>query len=298
MKMAPERSSQRWNAIQPLYFQERDLFFRCWLPQNDPIETRAILILIHGAGQHSGYYTDLAPICQQHQLIYVTPDLRGFGQSGGARGHVNRFNEYLEDLDYLIQRISSWVPDKPIFLAGHSLGGLVVIRYVQEYKSKIRGGIISAPALGLRFRLPYVCKKALELASWLRPALPVNTVSLAMRLRHLPWFQYLRPDPNKLKQDPHFTFHYTPRWLKELLQNGSLALVNAVRYSLPTLCIYFEEDPLIDAALIRQFYEAIATEKKLCIALPERSHNLWVHPERPKIIQNMLQWMTELAAEP
>ena len=298
MNISPETSSQRWDMVKPLCLRERDLFFRCWLPTKTSSEARAILILIHGAGQHSGYYTDLAPICQQHQLIYVTPDLRGFGQSGGTRGHVNRFDEYLEDLDYLIQRICTWFPDKPVFLSGHSLGGLVVIRYVQEYKTRIRGGIISAPALGLRFRLPYVCKKALELASWLRPTFPVNAVSLAMRLRHLPWFQYLRPDPNKLKQDPYSTFHYTPRWLKELLQNGSLALANAVRYGLPTLCIYFEEDPLIDATLIRQFYETITTEKKSCIALPERSHNLWVHPERPKIIQNMLQWMTKLAAEP
>lgn len=298
MHFAPDQSSQRRDMIKPLCLRERDLFFRCWLPTKTASEARAILILIHGAGEHSGYYMDLAPICQQHQLIYVTPDLRGFGQSGGTRGHVNRFDEYLEDLHYLVQRICTWFPDKPVFLAGHSLGGLVVIRYVQEYKTGIRGGIISAPALGLRFHLPYMCKKAVELVSWVRPTLPINAVSLAMRLRHLPWFQFLRPDPNKLKQDPYSTFHYTPRWLRELLQNGSLALANVVRYVLPTLCVYFEQDPIIDSTLIRQFYEAINTEKKACIALPERSHDLRSHPEKPKIFQTMLQWMTEVAAEP
>ncbi|MEX2104963.1 MAG: alpha/beta fold hydrolase, partial [Bacilli bacterium] len=125
-----------------------NLYYHGWVPA----EPRALMVLIHGAGEHSGRYSHIGEECLLHQIAFIAPDLRGFGQSGGSRGHINRFHEYLDDLQILITLLQSQYPAVPLFLSGHSLGGLIVIRYGQAYPCKVNGVILSSPALGLRIQ--------------------------------------------------------------------------------------------------------------------------------------------------
>lgn len=272
--------------------QEGDLFYRCWIPQ-DVQQVRAVLVFLHGAGEHSGHYAYLAPVCLQHQMVYVTPDLRGFGQSGGQRGHIQRFEQYLHDLHFLIQRMHQRFPDQPLFLAGHSLGALIVIRYVQQYDVPIRGCIVSAPAFGVPFRFSALLIKLLEVTALFSPAFSINAAWLAKYVK-LSWLRHVFPDPERLRRDPLTTCHYTAGWLKELLHNGAAALTNALHFSVPTLYIYFEQDPIVNVTFIRQFYEAMRSDHKTCIVLPECGHSCWYHPKKGHIIQQMMQWIVAL----
>lgn len=270
-------------------FRDGDVFYRCWLPNH----ARAVLIFLHGAGEHSGHYTDLAPVCRQHGLVYVTPDLRGFGQSGGQRGHIRQFDDYLHDLHLLVRRIQRWFPELPLFLAGHSLGALIVIRYIQQFDDPVRGSIVSAPAFGLPFRFSSLLHKLVHVTSLFKPTLTVNAAWLAKHLR-LPWLRAAFPDPDGVLRDPFCTYHYTTGWLKEMLHNGAEALAHALQVAIPTLCIYFERDPIVNVAFIRQFFDTIRSDQKACIVLPDCGHNLWCHPEKPYMIQQMMHWIDTL----
>lgn len=72
-----------------------ELFYRSLIP----INPKLILVLIPGAGEHSGQFLDLGKYCLQNNIAFYVMDLRGFGKSTGKRGHVHSFYEYLNDLD-------------------------------------------------------------------------------------------------------------------------------------------------------------------------------------------------------
>ncbi|MBD0381036.1 alpha/beta fold hydrolase [Paenibacillus sedimenti] len=114
-----------------MYIKEREilLYFRAWIPEHP----RGVLIFIHGAAEHSGLYGHIGTESMNRQIACMAPDLRGFGQSAGQKGHIHRFQDYLDDLDQLVIQIQKQYPQLSIFLFGHSLGALIVIRYVQRF---------------------------------------------------------------------------------------------------------------------------------------------------------------------
>lgn len=141
------------------------LYFRAWILEHP----RRCADFIHGAGEHSGLYCHIGTESFNRQIAFIDPDLRGYGQSGGQKGHIHRFQDYLDDLDQLVIQFQKQYPQMPIFLFGHSLGALIVIRYVQHFTDKVAGVILSSPALGICLRLFKRTRKYLELASLLTP---------------------------------------------------------------------------------------------------------------------------------
>jgi alpha-beta hydrolase superfamily lysophospholipase len=251
-----------------------------------PPEIRALMILIHGAGEHSGVYSDIGEECMRRQIGLIAPDLRGFGQSDGARGHVNRFQEYLDDLETLVARLEKQFQAVPLFLLGHSLGGVIVIRYAQENFRQLKGVMLSSPALGIRFRLPYPLKKLIDLISWAAPNLPVEPFKWSWSA------PALLANPSNDLRDPLLTTQYTPRWFSELLRNGAHALSQAAKCSFPTLCLCGQHDPLIDLRAIEQFFQSIATDDKTYLVFPEGRHRPLYESCRDEAVRNMFEWMT------
>ncbi|MBO8163418.1 MAG: alpha/beta hydrolase [Brevibacillus sp.] len=259
-----------------------NLYYRGWMPP----QIRALMILVHGAGEHSGVYSDIGEECLRRQIGLIAPDLRGFGQSDGARGHVDRFEEYLDDLETLAARLEQQYPAVPLFLLGHSLGGLIVIRYAQENLRQVKGVMLSSPALGIRFRLPYPLKKLINLISWAAPNLPVKPFKWS-------WLtSTLLANPANDLRDPLFTTQYTPRWFSELLRNGAHALSQAAKCSLPTLCLCGQHDPLIDLEAIEHFFQSIATDDKAYLVFPGVRHRPLHEPCREEAVRKLFEWMT------
>jgi alpha-beta hydrolase superfamily lysophospholipase len=262
--------------------QGANLYFQGWLPT----EIRALMILLHGSGEHSGFYSHIGEECLRRHVGLIAPDLRGFGKSDGARGHVNRFQEYLDDLETLVRRLQKQYPNAPLFLLGHSLGGLIAIRYVQEYTHPVKGAILSSPVLGIRIRLPYPLKTVTQWISWLAPNLPVDPFK----------WNWLKPilldDPSDTSFDPLFTTQYTPRWFSELLQNGEHALSQAVKCNVPLLCLCGQHDPLIDLGAVQRFFQSISSEDKVHVVFSEGRHRPLQEHCRNEALDNVFQWIT------
>jgi alpha-beta hydrolase superfamily lysophospholipase len=105
---------------------------------------------VHGLGEHSGRYADVADLLAAGGFMVFAPDLRGHGISRGARGHVDSFDQYTRDIEALRIEIAGPGPSPPLFLVGHSLGGLIVVRYLQQFaRVPCAAAAISAPALRL-----------------------------------------------------------------------------------------------------------------------------------------------------
>lgn len=106
---------------------------------------RSALIAVHGLGEHSGRYHHIGRFLAARGHDVLAFDNRGFGQSGGRRGHVDTFDEFLDDVeDMVIERRQLGAP---VVLFGHSLGGLIATTYVVRGRPAPDLLVLSAPAL-------------------------------------------------------------------------------------------------------------------------------------------------------
>ncbi len=109
------------------FFSARDglrLFERRWLPSGEP---RGEVLLVHGFIEHGGRYAPTAEALARRGYAISVTDLRGHGKSGGPRCWIPSFDEYVDDLDTCFDRVVRRATGKPVFVLGHSLGGLIAV---------------------------------------------------------------------------------------------------------------------------------------------------------------------------
>ena len=133
------------------YIQSTDgttLFFRMWKPANHP---KAAICLVHGLGEHSARYEHWAKLFNNIDIAFCAIDYRGHGRAGGKRGHAWSYSKLYEDVDCLFSETQSHLPNVPIILYGHSLGGNIAFNYFLDRKPKLSGMIITSPWMKLTF---------------------------------------------------------------------------------------------------------------------------------------------------
>lgn len=266
-----------------------ELFYRSLIPTRP----RLILVMIHGAGQHSGQFSYLGRYCLQHNIAFYALDLRGFGLSSGKRGHVQSFSEYLDDLDSFIEFIRKIHPGDPIFLLGHSLGGTIVIRYSQEHEGSIQGAVLSAPALKLRFHMPESLYFVTQILSRITPGLSVDLIDWSHVMRGIPSFRSFYNNQLSKEDDPLCTNQFSVRWLTELIVNGHLALSKVNDFRIAVLCLCGSDDPLIDPASVQEFHDFLQVKDKKYILVPHAKHRLLQDNERSHVYEHIVNWIKE-----
>ena len=123
------------------------IFFRLWRPKE---KARALIVIVPGFNAHSGYYTWVAQQFVAMGLAVYAVDLRGRGNSDGERFYVKDFDEYVSDVASVAALAKSREPGLPLFLLGHSAGGVVSCLYTLEHQPEMAGLICESFA----FQLP------------------------------------------------------------------------------------------------------------------------------------------------
>jgi alpha-beta hydrolase superfamily lysophospholipase len=114
------------------------LFVRSWRPTG---QIRAVVVICPGFNSHSGYYTWVADQLTADGLAVYALDLRGRGRSDGERFYVEKMADYSSDVATLMTLVKSRDPGQPVFLLGHSAGGVVSAIYTLEHQSELAGFI-------------------------------------------------------------------------------------------------------------------------------------------------------------
>jgi alpha-beta hydrolase superfamily lysophospholipase len=115
----------------------------------DNANAERIVVIAHGYGEHMGRYEHVAALLVERGAVVYGPDHLGHGTSEGPRALVTDFERVVDDLHGVMGNVRERQPDLPVVLIGHSMGGLIAIRYAQRHGDGLAGLVLSAPVAGL-----------------------------------------------------------------------------------------------------------------------------------------------------
>lgn len=248
---------------------------------------RARLVIAHGLGEHSGRYGNVVERMLLKGISTYVPDHRGHGQSEGKRGHVRKFDRYLSDLRLSVKLAGENRPEgMKLFLLGHSLGGLIVLNFAQQYPDRIDGVVASSPALGMAVEVAGV-KKAL--ASWLSHIWPEMTMGNELDATKISHDQKV---VSAYKSDPLVHDRVSVRFFSEILAAMETAHAGASRLKVPTLLQVAGNDKLVNASSSTQFFEKLELEDKTLHVYEGRYHEIYNEVEdlRNAVFNDLENW--------
>ena len=259
-----------------------EMYSKVWLPSG---KARGVVCLVHGVGEHIGRYQADGEALADGGYILAGFDQRGFGKSGGRRGHTPSLEAYFDDIDLFLAEIARRYPSQPRFLYGHSMGAILVLAYTPLRQPAVAGVIATAPGL----------KSALEeqkLKVFLSKVLGKVTPTLTLNSGI---------DNNMLSRDPKVAANVdndplchklvTAAWGKSLLQAIDLVIENAPRFPLPLLLMHGTKDEIAYPRSSQLFAE-LAPKDKLTLKMWEGfKHELHTDPEKAVVFKVMLEWL-------
>jgi len=110
--------------------------------------TRHVVVIAHGYGEHIGRYEHVADRLFRNGATVWGPDHLGHGRSDGERALVRDFEHVVDDLHHVVSMAGAAHPNLPIVLIGHSMGGMIAVRYAQRFGQELAGLVLSGPAIG------------------------------------------------------------------------------------------------------------------------------------------------------
>jgi alpha-beta hydrolase superfamily lysophospholipase len=258
------------------------IFWQAWSPEGNP---KGTILVAHGYGEHSGRYGNLVDEVVPRGFAVYALDLRGHGRSGGQRGHVRRFAEFVADLHAFRVRVEEDQRGKPLMLLGHSMGGLIAVHYVLAHGQGLAGAVLSSPALGLH-------NGPSRILVWLGRALSLVAPRTSFKGNVDP--QFLSRDPSvgrAYAADPLVHSRASARFFTEFSQAMRIAHQWGAQIRLPLLIVQAGDDRLVDAAAVEEFAKSVAPEFKEFHLYPGFYHELFNETERETVFADLERWL-------
>ncbi|MCZ6783193.1 MAG: lysophospholipase [Proteobacteria bacterium] len=263
------------------------LFRRAWIA---PQPERA-LALVHGFAEHSARYEHLGTWFARRGFAVHAYDQRGHGQSPGLRGHVDRFDEFLDDLAAFLDEVRRESPGIPCTLVGHSMGGLVVATFARERNPDVAGVVLSGAVLKLP---PDLSRGKIALARLLRRVVPRLTTGAGI-------------DPHAISRDPEVVRRYvedplvftrmTLSFAAEMLSAVERCSAGGADVSVPVQLLHGAEDLLCLPAGSRDFFETLDVPGSDLRIYPGLRHEIFNEPEQEQVFEDILEWTLAREAE-
>jgi alpha-beta hydrolase superfamily lysophospholipase len=261
---------------------------RAWLPS----PPRAVVAVVHGIAEHSGRYAFIAERANQRGLGVVSADLRGHGRSPGDRSYVERFDDYLLDVDALLAKAHEFAAGRPVFLMGHSMGGAIALRWLAQRGQPVAGLILSSAALRIGGDVPRLLVALAPLLS-----------------RWLPHLRGTRFDPAVISRDPAAVAAYVndplvslqappARTGAELLRAMEANRGAAARLTLPVYLFHGDADRLTDPAGSRDIHELWGGPDRTLRLWPGSRHETFNDLDREAVVAELLEWVLARCRQP
>lgn len=248
-------------------------------------DPRAVVLLIHGQGEHIGRYRAVADFFHQRRVAVWGFDQQGYGRSGGQRGHADGLKAYLDDLGLFISRVKREYPSVPLILYGHSMGGNIVLNYaLRAGDTRIKAVVATGPWIRLAFEPPAIKVWSGRLMRYVLPTLSLPT-GLDTRLLSRDEEVVRRYDEDSLVHDrvsaaAGIALMEGASWLNRY--SGAIAY--------PTLLMHGGADGITAAAATSAFASRLSGDV-LYKEWPGLYHEIHNEPERGVVLEYLWTWL-------
>jgi len=260
-----------------------EIFFQKWLVE----KAKAILIIAHGLGEHSGRYGNLLNSLAGKKISVFAIDHRGHGKSDGKRGHIDSFMDYVYDLKLFIEFIKEENRGLPIILLGHSMGGVIAARYSMTYPDDVSLIVMSSPGLAPAFKVPEWKK---GLASFFSSR--IGSLSLPNGL-NVEGISHDKEVVNAYENDPLVHDRVSARWTVEFLRATEECMANAKNIRKPILLLHGKGDCIADYKATEEFYNSVSSVNKKLYIYEGLYHETMneTADEREKVLRDITGWI-------
>lgn len=256
-------------------------YVREWVSDNN----KANIIIIHGVGEHSGRYVETAEKFFEQGFNIYTGDLIGHGLSDGHRIFIDSIDDYLDNVNFFINRVKN---DLPLFILGHSMGGLIVLYFMLSNKDRnIRGVIATSPYIKDKIRIPAIKYLVGKTAATIFPKLRIESGLIG---------EMVCRDKEIAQKYDHDTLNcskVTARWFVELGKARINLILQNESFDTPCLILQAGGDVVVDAESVQQFYDKMGSKDKEFVLYNEFFHEILNDPERDRVIDKIGSWISE-----
>lgn len=260
------------------------LYEQCWEPES---ECRAAVLLVHGLGEHSSRYKHVADHLTRRGFVVQSLDHYGHGKSDGLAGYVERFSVYLDGVAAALQKTRDQHPGLPLFLVGHSMGGLIAAAFLLRHPDVFRACVLSGPAFKSDQAPPAIVIALIRLIAVLAPTLPL-----------------IQLDASGVSRDPAVVDAYmrdplvhhgklSARLLAQMSAAMKVTLARAADINVPVMLMHGEDDQLTSPAGSAEMYEKIGSTDKKLKTYPGLFHEIFNEPEQEAVLSDMSAWLEE-----
>lgn len=256
------------------------IFYRSWLPTGAP---RGLVLLCHGFNSHSGQYGWLAQQLVLAGFAAYAGDMRGRGRSDGERFWVDRFSDYVDDVAGVANIARSRHPGLPLFVLGHSAGGVVATSYVLDNQDKVAGLICESFAY--RVPAPPGALSMIKLLSGVFPKAPALKLNNAHFSRDAEVVRQLNADPLTANETQPL------KTVAEMVRGGDRLRVSFSKITVPTLIMHGTVDRATLPAGSKAFYSNSGAKDKTLKLYEGHYHDLFADTGREKVAAETISWI-------
>jgi alpha-beta hydrolase superfamily lysophospholipase len=244
-------------------------------------------VIVHGLGEHSGRYGNVVDHLLPLGYACFAFDHIGHGKSEGDREFVQSFEDFTISLTKYIDEVKEWLPNKPIFLLGHSMGGLISSYYLLDHSDAFQGGVISAPLITVPDNITKTTLFAANVLSRIVPKMGLTQVNA----------NYISSDPEVVQaylSDPLVYNGKTPvRLMSEILKAIIRVQEEMEKISTAVMLIHGGEDRLVPIKGTRSLYERVSSKDKTIKLYDGLYHEVFNEPERKQVLEDVSDWLDE-----
>jgi acylglycerol lipase len=259
-----------------------NIFMRSCLPNGAP---RAVIVLVHGFNAHSGYMIWAAEQFAARGLAAYALDLRGRGRSDGERFFINSFSDYTGDVDQLVAIARAAHPGLPIYVLGHSAGGVVASTYVFEHQDTVAGLVCESFALDVG--VPDAAALLIKGLSHLAPHLHIFTLKNEIFSRDPAVVAAMNADPLIANESQ------PAETSAELIKAAERLRANMPNYRVPILIIHGTADKATRYQGSEYFYEHAGSTDKTLKLYEGHYHDLLNDVGKEDVMADVQSWLDE-----
>jgi acylglycerol lipase len=260
----------------------RRIFWQSWAP--DGASARAVVVIVHGAGEHSGRYQHVAERLTIRGYAVYALDHQGHGRSEGPRALIDRIDRAVTDIDGVVTMARGAYPELPVFMLAHSMGGTFGVQYALAHQQRLAGLILSGPLAALD-GAPAPLRIAGRLLSVIAPQMGLIAVDSTMVSRDPQVVEAYRTDP---------LVHHgklPARTVAELAGAIDAFPESVGRITLPTLILYGTADALAPPRGSEMLAQRIGSTDLTVTPYEGLYHEILNEPEQEAVMDDLCVWL-------